>query len=81
MTQALPGNILRRKEDPLDRMENHRLGGEGSQPSTAGMGRVLPLSEQHIGNERAQTIQPEPITPVAVAQTRVQTRIVEHLHR
>src|SRR6267143_52954 len=62
-------------------MENCRRSGQGSQPSAARLGRLLPLSEQYVCDERDETLQPRPAAPVALAQARLHARPVELLLR
>src|SRR5437016_4167195 len=62
-------------------MAIHRRSGQGNQSGAAGLGRLLPLSKQHVGNEWAQTLQPRPPAPVDLAQARLQARPVELLLR
>src|SRR5204863_4897164 len=60
-------------------METHPRSGQGNQSGAAGLGSLLPLSEQHVSNEWAQKIQPRAVAPVDLAQARLQGRSVELL--
>src|SRR6266478_9512567 len=68
-----------RNPKPLDALETHRRSGQGGQSGAAGLGRLLPLSKQHVGDGRDETIQPRPVAPMDLAQTRLPARPVELL--